>query len=94
MEEGGPEQKRRVGRGGNSRDGEVEGDGKTSAGCREPDMGLSSARKAENSSHSDSPDVVGARVTNSSENMPITVIEVTSPTMWQGDVTASGGPVC
>lgn len=63
--------------------GQVRSDGSTKAEWREPDTGLSSARRVERSSEFDIPSGIGACETYSSENILTAVIELTSPTMWQ-----------
>lgn len=71
-----------------SRYGEVEDDGSTKTECREPDTGLSIAKRVKRSSSSDAWGGVVAFRPCSSENFPNAVIDVMSPTAWQEDVTA------
>lgn len=55
--------RRKVGKGGELRNGDVQDDGGTKAGCHKPDAVSRFARKAEGSSESDNPDGVSARET-------------------------------
>lgn len=57
-------------------------------GCLKPVAGLSSAGKAGSSSHSYNPYDAAAREAYSSENVWNAMIQVTSSTKWQKDVTA------
>lgn len=68
---------------------ELQDNGSTRAGCREPLVAPYSARKVESSSESESPRGIGARQTYNSENAPIAAVEVTGPTTLQADVTAN-----
>lgn len=70
--------------------GDVRGDESSKSGWRDPDTAFSSAKKGERSSHSDSPCRAGARETDSSENVSVTMMEKTSLSTWQEDVTGSG----
>lgn len=76
------------GKGGDSGDGRIIVDRRTTAGCRESHISLNSARKVNSSADSDSPDGVRARVDFSSESVLSQLIEVTSATSWQKHVTA------
>lgn len=60
----------------------------TKAGCREQDTGFTLTRRVQSSSSSDSSGGIGARETYSRQNVPIAVIDVTSPTTCQRDFTA------
>lgn len=68
--------------------GEFQGVGGTKTGCRKPDTALSLARRFQSSSSSNSFGGAGTRETYSTENAAIAVIEMTSYTRWQTDLTA------
>lgn len=69
-------------------DEEVQGDGSTEAQCRELDADLSSVRRLESSSDSNSPGEASARKTYGSENVPTAVIKARRSTTWRKDLTA------
>lgn len=83
-----PERRRRVRTGGQPRYGEVNSDGSSKAGCREPDTGLIFARNVESPSDSDSPDGIRRHETHNSKGVPAAMIEIASSTTSQKDVTA------
>lgn len=74
-------------KGGESRYGKAQSDRSTKAECREPDAALSLVRGVERSLESDSSDGIGAQETYNGVKAPIAVIETTSFTTWQKDVT-------
>lgn len=83
-----PEQIRRVRRAGESRYEEVEGDVSTKPEYGELNIGLSFFQIVERLPHSSSPVRTGFREIYSSEKDPVVMIEVTSSTKRQEDVTA------
>lgn len=71
-----------------SRHEEVQGDGSKKTGCREPEMALIFAKIVRSLPNFDSTGRVGDSKANSSENVLVTVIEMTSSTKLQEDVAA------
>lgn len=76
-------------KGGDIRYAEVRGERGTTARCRERDAALGFARRVESSLGSNGPSGVSARETYSTEIVPITVTERTSPTTLQENITVS-----